>query len=1125
MSSFDEWRKKNLTKAPQAGGARSAISPGYSMSGQFPFSQKPNGNSKYGDSGNPQPPNWIEDVDTVSNFFSPMQPIWPFGPPSNTNVREWDYPTGYNLNFIQQRMNLMGMLRGMRNSWGVLATIIETRKDQLLRVPWTIQRKKHPGQDSPGVDAMKKFFKKPDGKLRYSQWSRKLLDDLLVLDAPSMYVCRDRLGRPLQIEILDAITIFPLIDDAGRRPDSIVETTEEGITYLRRQPAFQQIIKGMPNIDLDESQLLYVPMRPRPEMPMFGYPGTEQILVEASEAVRKTFYQLGFWAEGSIPDLVVTVPDTWMPRQIAMFQAHFDALLSGNLALKSKVRFLPGGMKPFDIKNANGETLWSQRDETLIRLACYAYSVSPTPFVKQLNRCYSADTETLTEKGWRTLDQIGRGERIATVNPITKELEYHVPTQCFVYGIDTEEMVHFKTKTVDVLVTPEHDMWMLSNNKATEFKKVKAVDHPRSQFFFQASICPQDGDRVEIFTLPSIWRWVGTKREDNTGDKEIDMDVWLQFLGYFISEGGLSYDQPIFTLSQHIDKVYNGWHVHDRMNEIFRLMQINSSRYVEDKQVRWTVGNKQLCDWLRDNVGVYSNTKRIPREFLKVSRDQLNLLFHALMAGDGTWDKRENRTAGWYGTTSKQLADDVQELAFLLGYSASVTIGYVPSEENSHHHKGYVVNICRRSEFSLMGTPQKETPGSVLIEPYEGTVYCFDVPNHLFVTRRNGKIGIHGNSVAQNAQQSSEEEGLFPLMSYWKDDIIDPIIQEQFGMDDIEFVYLPRPEPDAEKQSKIHQVQVKEGIKTRNEARAEIGLEPLEGGDVPMIELGNIIVPLDTAAKGDAAQAAGPQDPNAPKPNGKTPSKSSSKTPSVPTGQPQRGKARPNHQSTSPSISKATRDQLRTADAQAKGHLNNFSSNQLNHGNYPKGHIWIQGLNISIENAKNSIRGKKDAEGNVKWSVSMPTSYGYIRGTVGADDDHVDCFIGKYPESDRVWVIDQKRVSRKGNLKGFDEHKCMIGYKNIKKALKDYLSTYSDRHGLGSITELSMKEFKDWLSSGDLKEPIEGQVGQVVLSRSDLAKLDTISASTNLTSPPYLRTKKRKKSTSQQGARWLQLNA
>ena len=139
---------------------------------------------------------------------------------------------------------------------------------------------------------------------------------------------RDLGGKLRNAQVLDGATIFPLIDDSGRRPDSIVDVSPDGVVYERRQPAFQQIIYGLPMINLSEDELIYGMMRPRPELPMFGYSQVEQILVEATEAIRKTFYQLEFWRAGSMPELIVTVPDNWTPRQIATFQAHFDAVLS-----------------------------------------------------------------------------------------------------------------------------------------------------------------------------------------------------------------------------------------------------------------------------------------------------------------------------------------------------------------------------------------------------------------------------------------------------------------------------------------------------------------------------------------------------------------------------------------------------------------------------------------------------------------------------------------------------------------------------------------------------------------------------------------------------------------------------
>lgn len=320
-----------------------------------------------------QPPNTISDVG-ARNWYTPMQPVVPFGPPNVTWAREWDYPTGINLDYAPRRMLSYARWREMSKTWGVCATIIQTRIDQLLALPWEIQLKDKPRAQNKRVDELRDFFRRPDGKRKFNPWARMVLKDMFVLDAPTLHTgYRDLQGRPLLVEVLDGATIKVLVDDAGRLPDF-------------PNPAYQQIIKGLPMVNFDETELIYAPMRPSPEYPIYGYSPIEQIEIELTEAIRKTFYTLGFWVEGNLPDLLMSVPKDWSANQIAAFQALFDSQLSGNLAEKSKVRFVPEGMKPYDVKNSSGEGLSSARDETLIRLACYAFSVSPTPFIRAVNR-------------------------------------------------------------------------------------------------------------------------------------------------------------------------------------------------------------------------------------------------------------------------------------------------------------------------------------------------------------------------------------------------------------------------------------------------------------------------------------------------------------------------------------------------------------------------------------------------------------------------------------------------------------------------------------------------------------------------------------------------------------------
>jgi hypothetical protein len=70
---------------------------------------------------------------------------------------------------------------------------------------------------------------------------------------------------------------------------------------------------------------------------------------------------------------------------------------------------------------------------------------------------------------------------------------------------------------------------------------------------------------------------------------------------------------------------------------------------------------------------------------------------------------------------------------------------------------------------------------------------------------------------------------------------------------------------------------------------------------------------------------------------------------------------------------------------------------QQDAGNYQKGHVSIQGLNISIENPKGSTRSGTDGSGK-SWSVDMAHHYGYIKARARArDKDHVDVFVGAEP--------------------------------------------------------------------------------------------------------------------------------
>jgi hypothetical protein len=137
-------------------------------------------------------------------------------------------------------------------------------------------------------------------------------------------------------------------------------------------------------------------------------------------------------------------------------------------------------------------------------------------------------------------------------------------------------------------------------------------------------------------------------------------------------------------------------------------------------------------------------------------------------------------------------------------------------------------------------------------------------------------------------------------------------------------------------------------------------------------------------------------------------------------------------------------------------------------GNYRKGRIKWNGLKITVENPRGSIRSGTGPEG--PWSVTMPAHYGYVLGTEGRDGDQVDVYLGQDVDSQAVFVVDQHDPK----TGAFDEHKVMLGCQDRAHALALYDAAFSDGSGPArrrTVTQISADDFKDWLRAGDTNRP------------------------------------------------------
>ena len=120
----------------------------------------------------------------------------------------------------------------------------------------------------------------------------------------------------------------------------------------------------------------------------------------------------------------------------------------------------------------------------------------------------------------------------------------------------------------------------------------------------------------------------------------------------------------------------------------------------------------------------------------------------------------------------------------------------------------------------------------------------------------------------------------------------------------------------------------------------------------------------------------------------------------------------------------------------------------------------FQGLPISIENRKGSKRHWYDPHNKTEGTTTMEFPYGYIRGTLGTDGDHVDVYVGDDKEADKVFVITQMKAP---SFKEVDEQKCMLGFSSGKEAKAAYIRHYNNPKFFGKMKTMAMDEFKSKL--------------------------------------------------------------
>ena len=378
--------------------------------------------------------------------------------------------------------------------------------------------------------------------------------------------------------------------------------------------------------------------------------------------------------------------------------------------------------------------------------------------------CYDEKTRALTTEGLKTYDELKKGDQVFSLNPVTREIEIR-PIEKIISQPYKGKMIHLNNQRINLLVTPNHNMFIISTNK----KKLLVETAEKAS-------------RRSIFYMPEGY-WVGKKEEhfEIKAYGRVKTKDLMYILGIFIGDGFTAYQEKEVETKTGLARKEYLEKSRDENSGRFKKIEkqsnykskIHSYRIFFDipendksrKKAEETLSNlgvRYHCHKRKAGMHLYftskvfmelfnqcgqgAHDKHIPRWALDYSPEYLRYLLQGLMDSDGHDNKM-------YYTVSKRLVSDICELCIKLNLKPSVRINHSKSFINGRKIEGDIYCIFVANTTKSISRHRNK------IVNYEGNIWCLKVKdNKNFIVERNGRFDFCGNT---DEVYGSREKGSF----------------------------------------------------------------------------------------------------------------------------------------------------------------------------------------------------------------------------------------------------------------------------------------------------------------------------------------------------------------------------
>lgn len=380
--------------------------------------------------------------------------------------------------------------------------------------------------------------------------------------------------------------------------------------------------------------------------------------------------------------------------------------------------------------------LFKEHMRTRYRREIYPKSGVPDPSVQSgmYNRCVDAETEALTDSGWKRFDEID------------KDLDK-------IWAYDIELDGYRWSSILDIFVNPNYDgllnvLESQNISSRTTPGHSWAVVHERDKEVRYKTKELADRDYVILARKP-----VSQVENNNRFEKRKSLEV-LELLGWVLTDG--SY------MEGNKAAVYQSLN-NPKMIHLQECLIKNGCNPLPHHVDQNNVGRWYIKAEAGKKIKAFAPNKLISAvDFTKLDYDQLEALLHGITMGDGYFRKSvvNDSVHREIYTTKKEEADAIQMLCSLLGLTTRIRVIH---NEKAFCPIEYIISIkVYNGNFAYVRNARQED------EYYQGTVWCPTTETGFWLARRNGKVYTTGNTHPEGRKVNSEHQRKINGASFYR---------------------------------------------------------------------------------------------------------------------------------------------------------------------------------------------------------------------------------------------------------------------------------------------------------------------------------------------------------------------